>query len=71
MAFFSKKTREPLSVQVKGKQLNCGVCGNDHFFNKRIQLNTSIFTFLNIDWLNKNATCFVCSNCTHIIWFES
>jgi hypothetical protein len=31
-------------------------------------LNTAIATFFNFDWANKSATCFVCSNCTHISW---
>ena len=71
MSFFSKKTRKPFPIQVKENQLTCGVCGNDHFFKKRILLNTSILTFFKLDWLNKSATCFVCSECTHIIWFDS
>ncbi len=71
MSFFGKKNKEPFPIQVKGKQLECPVCDNDHFYKKHIQLNTSIFTFFNLDWLNKDATCFVCSECTHIIWFDS
>ncbi len=61
--------KEPQQVEVKGRQLVCSVCDNDRFHKGRAQLNTSVLTFLKLDWLNKSATCFTCSNCTHIIWF--
>jgi len=69
MAFFSKK--EPVPIEVRGEKLRCCVCQNDTFYKKRIQLNTSLMTLFKLDWLNKDATCFVCSECTHIIWFDS
>lgn len=71
MPIFKRKNKAPFPVQVKGRQLEYQVCGNDHFYKKYIQLNTSFLSFLNLDWLNKSGTCFVCSECTHIIWFDA
>ncbi len=63
------KKKEPEIVQVAGNNLRCPVCSNDHFFTRRAQLNTSAASFFGLDWANRSATCFVCSNCTHISWF--
>jgi hypothetical protein len=67
MAAFGKK--DPEIVQVAGHNLRCPVCNNDHFYSRRAQLNSAVATFFNLDWANRSATCFVCSNCTHISWF--
>jgi len=65
---FSK--REPQTVDVKGKPLVCPICGNNHFYSKKILLNTAILTFFDLDWANRRASCFVCSECTYIYWFQ-
>jgi hypothetical protein len=67
MKLFSKP--EPLTVAVKGHELICPVCGNKYFWTRRPLLNTSLSTFFNFDWADRRATCFVCSDCTHISWF--
>jgi len=63
------KNKEPLTVEVKGRELRCPICSNNLFWTRRALLNTSVATFFNLDWANRNANCFVCSNCTHISWF--
>jgi len=63
------KEEEPQPVEVLGNELKCPVCGNQQFWTRRAQLNTAIATFFNLDWANRSATCFVCSECTHILWF--
>ena len=60
---------EPQTVEVKGHTLKCPICGTTTFYSRRAQLNTSVATFFNLDWANRQATCFVCSDCTHISWF--
>lgn len=60
---------EPQIIEVKGHQLSCPICGNRTFFTRQAQLNTAVATFFNLDWANRSATCFVCSECTHISWF--
>lgn len=67
MGLFKKK--EPQTVQVAGNTLRCPVCNNDLFWTRRAQLNSAVATFFNLDWANRSATCFVCSDCTHISWF--
>lgn len=67
MKLFQKKTPEP--VEIKGQSLICPVCNNRDFWVRNAQLNTSVATFFNLDWANRTATCFVCSECTHISWF--
>ena len=61
--------KEPHTVEIKGNTLNCPVCDNSLFWTRNAQLNSAVATFFNLDWANKTATCFVCSNCTHISWF--
>jgi predicted nucleic-acid-binding Zn-ribbon protein len=67
MSIFNKQ--EPQTVEVKENELICPVCGNKYFRTRQVLLNTTVATFFNLDWANRNATCFVCSECTHIIWF--
>lgn len=64
----SKKSQAQ-TVEIKGRALKCPVCDNGLFYTRRAQLNTPVATFFNFDWANKTATCFVCSECTHISWF--
>lgn len=65
----SFKKSEPQLVAVKGHELRCPVCNNNYFRRRRAQLNTAVASFFDLDWANRSATCFVCSNCTHISWF--
>ncbi len=67
MQLFKKK--EPQTIEVKGKQLSCPICSNTHFWTRNAQLNTSAATFFGLDWANRSAHCFVCSECTYIFWF--
>lgn len=67
MGIFSKQG--PQQIEVSGHQLVCPVCSNTHFYFKKAQLNSSVSTFFNLDWTDKSASCFVCSECTHISWF--
>ncbi len=70
MGLFTSEKKEPQTVNIMGHPLKCSVCSNEYFHLRYIQLNTSWMSFFNLDWLNKNATCFVCSECTQIIWFD-
>jgi len=67
MNLFKKK--EPQTITVKGHELRCPICHNNFFYYRHAQLNTPLATFFNLDWTNRSATCFVCSDCTHISWF--
>jgi C4-type Zn-finger protein len=63
------KKADPQTVAVKGHELKCPVCNNKSFWIRHALLNTPIATFFDLDWTNRSATCFVCSDCTHIFWF--
>ena len=64
-----KKEGKPLNI--RGNKIKCTACGNDHFWHRKAQLNTSILTFFKLDWLNKEAECFICDQCGYIHWFLS
>ena len=65
----SKSNNEPQPVAVKGHDLSCPVCQNTTFWKRQALLNTAVATFFNLDWANRSAACFVCSECMHISWF--
>jgi len=67
MGLFSKD--EPQIVTVRGHDLKCPICSNDHFWTREAQLNKAVTTFFKLDWADRSATCFVCSDCTYIFWF--
>jgi len=65
----STNNQSPKMVQVKEHDLKCPACFNNLFFMDSAQLKTGTATFFNKDWTNTSATYFVCSECTHILWF--
>ncbi|RFU36465.1 DNA-binding protein [Actinomadura logoneensis] len=52
-----------------GQVLSCTVCRNERFDRASYKLNTSGMELMNLAWANKDATCMVCSECGHILWF--
>ena len=69
MGIFDKQKKQPETVEVRGRQLKCPICSNNYFYKRETLLNSTITTLLNIDWADRNATCFVCSECMRISWF--
>lgn len=67
MPLFSKQ--EAQTVAVHGHDLKCPICSNDRFWTRKAQLNKAVTTFFKLDWADRTATCFVCSECTYIFWF--
>jgi hypothetical protein len=63
------KNQEPQTVAVNGHDLVCPVCTHRQFWKREAQLNSAVSTFFNLDWADRTATCFVCSQCTYIFWF--
>jgi predicted nucleic-acid-binding Zn-ribbon protein len=63
--------RKPDTVMVKNRKLICPVCDNDQFIETRAQMNTAAASFFDLDWANKSARCFVCSECTYVFWFRT
>jgi predicted nucleic-acid-binding Zn-ribbon protein len=58
-----------ISVSVGKRQLSCHVCGCEQFHERNSLLNTRAATFFNVDWANKDATNYICTDCGYIFWF--
>lgn len=56
-------------IEIAGHELHCQICRHDRFLEQRVQMNTTGFTFFDLDWLNKSATCYICDDCGYIHWF--
>lgn len=54
---------------VKGKTLECPVCNNDKFWERKTLMNTPGMTFIGFDWANKTAQNYICGNCGYVYWF--
>ncbi|MCK9305581.1 MAG: hypothetical protein M0P27_09330 [Bacteroidales bacterium] len=63
------RKKDPQRIEIKGHELICPICNYTSFWTKKVQLNTRLATFFDLDWANKSATCYICSKCTHISWF--
>lgn len=60
---------EPEDVRVSGIDLQCVICHNAKFWHRQAQLHTAFLSFLDIEWLGRNADCLVCSKCGYVHWF--
>lgn len=58
-----------IGVIAGGKELACVVCGGTRFHERSSLLNTRAAALFRVDWANKAATNFICSNCGYIFWF--
>ena len=55
--------------KVAGNTLECPVCRHNEFWTRQTLMNTVGLTFFNLEWANKKATNYVCSNCGNVMWF--
>ena len=58
-------------VHVRGRKLECLVCGHDGFLRREVAMNTSGMTFVGLDWANKSADGAVCRQCGFVHAFLS
>lgn len=67
----SDPTREPPAPApvLGGVSLECKHCGSTRFRHRTSQLNTTLLSFLDLDWLNVSADVFVCQDCGFLHWF--
>ena len=57
------------NMEVNGHPLKCAHCGSTKFTQGSAQLHTTVLTFFKLEWLNKSADTFICSDCGRIEWF--
>lgn len=60
-----------MKYKISGKTLKCQHCGHEDFEQSKAQLNTSIMSMFDLDWLNKSSTIYICSICGKIEWFTN
>lgn len=56
--------------QVAGTDVICPICGHNYFEPGSGLINSSLLTFLHLDWLDKTATTLRCYRCGHLLWFK-
>lgn len=61
--------RDAKGFAINGHALTCPVCRSTRFWTRRSLLNTKGMTFMDLDWLNKEADNYVCDTCGYIMWF--
>ena len=64
-----KKQAVEVRVGTERKTLLCVVCQHDRLFERRIFLPSRIASFLDFEYLGREANCFVCERCLHMHWF--
>ena len=64
----SQKQAEGVRVAT-GKSLECIVCQHTRFWKRSAQLNTRLATFVQLEWVNPSATCYICDRCGYVHWF--
>jgi len=67
MSIFDKSRVQegPEAITIKDKQLSCQHCDNELFYIKHPAI------FFSGSLMNTHVTCFICSECTHMHWFDS
>lgn len=65
--FFDDAAAETLEIM--GRELKCLICGHDRFMQREAQLNTSLATLFNLDFVNPSGLGAICSQCGYIHWF--
>ena len=56
-------------IEIMGRELKCLICGHDRFLQREAQLNTSLATLFNVDFVNPSGQCLICNQCGYIHWF--
>ena len=52
-----------------GRAVVCPICSNPTFTQREGKIQTTGATLLGFDAFNASATCCVCTQCGHILWF--
>jgi len=61
--------KDVTTVDIHGKPLRCQVCKHRYFWRHDVMLNTRATTFLDLEWMNRDAVCAVCDHSGYMHWF--
>lgn len=66
-----KKEAIERTIYLKEREIElvCPICGGKMFYDRKTLMNTMGMTFMGYDWLNAEATNYICSDCSYIYWF--
>ena len=53
-------------VTIGKAAFRCLVCGNSHFYDRPIKLNTTGTTFFGFDWANRSSKGLICCRCGYV-----
>jgi hypothetical protein len=59
----------PHEYDVQGKPLACPICGNRRFESRRGVMDTRGMTYMNLSWLNRGSTEYICQVCLYVMTF--
>jgi predicted nucleic-acid-binding Zn-ribbon protein len=59
----------PAPVTIARRALVCPHCEGTRFVTTKVSLNTRGSSFLNVEWLDKEASVMICASCTRMEWF--
>lgn len=62
--------KNPQKYKINNINLKCQICQHNLFLYRTAQLNTKLYTFFDLEWLNKNAHILTCEKCTYLMWFN-
>jgi hypothetical protein len=63
------ESMKPGEFLAGGKKVVCLHCGSAEFAEGIAKLNTTVMTFVGLDWADKSATTLACTACGQVQWF--
>ncbi|MCM3628281.1 hypothetical protein M3194_12990 [Paenibacillus glycanilyticus] len=65
-----KEAKGPGQYSTNGIAITCVHCYHNQFKHGYALLNTSLMSFLNLDFANRSANTLTCDRCGYIHWFN-
>lgn len=63
------KQPESKELHVHGNKITCPMCNHERFWQRKTLMNTRGASFFSFDWLNRDATNYICEKCDYVLWF--
>ena len=65
-----KEWEEPQKRKIRDCFIQCPICGGEEFSARRISTQTKTDILVGREYWSETATNYICSTCTHILWFK-